>query len=119
MPVFFVTRPVPREWVYEGSPFNFLTVGVESAAEEAKDVAGDNDVGVGGHGVAQQCIGAGLVDEVGINLVPVPLGEGVGFLDHLRTGPIELVRTKVIGAPGSRTSGFASQGSTLWRGNST
>lgn len=61
MPVFFVTRPVPREWVYEGSPFNFVTDGVESAAEEAKDVAGDNDVGVGGHGVAQQCIGAGLV----------------------------------------------------------
>ena len=79
VPVFVVTHTVPRGWSYEGSPFTFVADGVESAVEQAKDVAGGKDVGVGGADVAQQCIGAGLIDEVGIDLVPVLLGEGVRF----------------------------------------
>ena len=30
-PAFIVTHNVPQEWVYEGSPFTFVTDGVESA----------------------------------------------------------------------------------------
>ena len=90
----------PREWTYEGSPFTFVTDGVESAVERAREVAGDKNVGVGGADVAQQCIEAGLIDEVGIDLVPVLLGEGVRFFDRLRSGPIELERTRVVEAPG-------------------
>jgi dihydrofolate reductase len=100
VPVFVVTHEVPREWVYEGSQFTFITDGVESAVELAKEVAGDKNVGVGGADVAQQCIEAGLIDEVGIDLVPVLLGEGVRFFDRLRSGPIELESTSVIEAPG-------------------
>ncbi len=100
VPVFVVTHAVPREWTHEGSPFTFVTDGVERAVEQAKAVAGSKDVGVGGADVAQQCIGAGLIDEVGIDLVPVLLGEGVRFFDRLRTGPIELERTVVVEAPG-------------------
>jgi dihydrofolate reductase len=55
---------------------------------------------VGRADVAQQCIAAGLIDEVGIDLVPVLLGEGVRFFDRLRNGPIELERTRIIEAPG-------------------
>ena len=100
VPVFVVTHTVPREWIYEDSPFVFVTDGVESAVERAKDAAGSKDVGVGGADVAQQCIGASLVDEVGLDLVPVLLGEGVRFFDRLRTGPVQLERTTVIEAPG-------------------
>src|SRR5215217_5033668 len=39
VPVFVVTHTVPQEWVYEGSPFTFVTDGVESAVEQAKAVA--------------------------------------------------------------------------------
>jgi len=100
VPVFVVTHTVPREWAHEGSPFTFVTDGVEKAVEQAKAVAGSKDVGVGGANVAQQCIGARLIDEVGIDLVPVLLGEGIRFFDHLRTGAIELERTMVVEAPG-------------------
>ena len=101
VPVFVVTHAAPREWTHEGSPFTFVTDGVERAVEQAKAVAGSKDVGVGGADVAQQCIGAGLIDEVGIDLVPVLLGEGVRFFDHLgTTAPIELERTMVVEAPG-------------------
>lgn len=100
VPIFVVSHSVPEEWSYEGSPFAFVTDGIESAVERAKHAAGDKDIGVGGADVAQQCIGAGLIDEVGIDLVPVLLGEGVEFFGRLRAGVIELERTRVIEAPG-------------------
>ena len=99
VPAFVVTHTVPQEWVYEGSPFTFVTDGVESAVERAKAVAGDKDVAVGAASIAQQCLQAGLLDEIHIDLVPVLLGDGVRLFDHLGTGPIELQRTRVIEAP--------------------
>jgi dihydrofolate reductase len=41
VPVFVVSHTVPREeWVYERSPFTFVTDGLESALEQAKAIAG-------------------------------------------------------------------------------
>ncbi len=99
VPTFVVTHAVPQEWVYEGSPFTFVTGGVESAVEQAKSVAGDKDVAVGAASIAQQCIRAGVLDEIHIDLVPVLLGGGVRLFDHLGTEPIELESTQVIEAP--------------------
>src|SRR5215203_4588885 len=100
VPTFVVTHTVPQEWVYEGSPFTFVTDGVESAVEQAKAVAGDKDVAVGAASIVQQCIRAGLLDVVHVNLVPVLLGGGVRLFEHLGTTPIDLESTRVIEAPG-------------------
>jgi dihydrofolate reductase len=100
LPVFVVTHSVPHEWVYEGSPFTFVTDGVESAVERATEAAGDKGVGVGGANVAQQSIKAGLIDEIGIDLAPVLLGDGIRFFDNLGDTQIELERTRVVEAPG-------------------
>ncbi|MCA1717178.1 MAG: dihydrofolate reductase family protein [Actinobacteria bacterium] len=100
VPVFVVTHTVPQEWVYEGSPFTFVTDGVESAVEKAKKAAGDKNVAVGAASIAQQCIKAGLLDEIHIDLVPVLLGKGIRLFEHLGPEPIELESTKVIEAPG-------------------
>ena len=100
VPAFVVTHTVPQEWVYEGSPFTFVTDGVESAVEQAKAVAGGKDVAVGAASIAQQCIRAGLLDVVHVNLVPVLLGGGVRLFEHLGTTPIGLESTRVIEAPG-------------------
>jgi dihydrofolate reductase len=100
VPVFVVTHSIPEEWVYEGSPFTFVTDGIESAVERAKSVAGGKDVGIGGANVAQQAIRAGLIDEIGIDLVPVLLGGGVRFFDNLVNVPVKLARTRVVEAPG-------------------
>jgi dihydrofolate reductase len=99
VPDFVVTHTISQEWVYEGSPFTFVTDGVESAVEQAKAVAGDKDVAVGAASIAQQCIKAGLLDEIHVDLVPVLLGDGVRLFDHLGTEPIELESTKVVEAP--------------------
>jgi dihydrofolate reductase len=100
VPVFVVTHAVPQEWDYEGSPFTFVTDGPESAVEQARAVAGNKDVGVIGASLVQQCIRAGLLDEIHIDLVPVLLGDGIRLFDHLGTEPIELESTRVIEGAG-------------------
>jgi dihydrofolate reductase len=100
VPTFVLTHTVPQEWVYEGSPFSFVTDGVESAVEKAKKAAGDKDVAVGAASIAQQCIRAGLLDEIHIDLVPVLLGNGVRLFEHLGPEPIELESTQVIEGAG-------------------
>ena len=74
--------------------------GLESAVAQAKAAAGDKDVGVIGANLVQQCIKAGLLDEIHLDMVPVVLGGGVGLFDHLGTGPIELESTRVIEGAG-------------------
>src|SRR5919107_2427510 len=61
VPVFVVTHAEPEE-VPEGGVYTFVTDGIESALEQAKMAAGEKDVAVmGGAGMGQQYIGAGLV----------------------------------------------------------
>ena len=96
VPAFVVTHAaVPQEWTYEGSPFTFVTDGVESAVEQARAAADDKDVAVGAASIVQQCIRAGLLDEIHVDLVPVLLGDGVRLFEHLG-GPIELERKQVV-----------------------
>jgi dihydrofolate reductase len=105
-PCFIVTHTVPQEWVKQGSPFTFVTDGVESAIRQAKQAAGDKNVAVATASITQQCLKAGLLDEIHIDLAPVLLGEGIRLFDHLGVEPIELERIQVIEAPGVTHLGF-------------
>lgn len=96
VPVFVVSHSVPDGWPRDDAPFTFVTDGVESAVAQAKEVAGDKIVGVGGPNVAQQCLDAGLIDEVHIQLVPVLLGEGIRFFDGVHGAPVALDDPTVI-----------------------
>jgi dihydrofolate reductase len=100
VPVVVVTHRIPQEWVKEGSPFVFVTDGVEHAVAEAKRIAGDNGIAVGAPSIAQQCLKAGLIDEIQIDLVPVLLGQGIRLFDDLGSEPIELECTKITPGPG-------------------
>jgi len=95
-PCFVVTHTVPQEWAKAGSPFTFVTAGVESAVAQAKQVAGDKNVSVGSASIVQQCLKAGLLDEIHIDLAPVLLGSGVRLFDHLGGQPIELENIQVV-----------------------
>ena len=55
---------------------------------------------VGAASIAQQCIRAGLLDEIHVDLVPVLLGGGVRLFEHLGTTPIELESTQVLEGSG-------------------
>jgi dihydrofolate reductase len=105
-PGFIVTHTVPKEWVKQGSPFTFVTDGVESAIRQAKQAARDKDVVVCTASILQQCLKAGLLDEIYIDVTPVLLGRGVRLFDHLGTEPIELESIRAIQAPGVTHLGF-------------
>ncbi len=100
VPCIIMTHKPPQEWIKAGSPFTFVTDGVESAIRQAKAIAGDKDVAVGSATTMQQCIKAGLLDEIHIDLAPVLLGDGVRLFEHLKTEPIELEITRVIEGTG-------------------
>ena len=95
-PHFVVTHTIPQEWVKPGSPFTFVTDGVESAVRQAKAAAGNKNVDLIGASIAQQCLKAGLLDEIQIDLAPVLLGGGVRLFDQLDTAPIELEPLAVV-----------------------
>jgi dihydrofolate reductase len=98
-PAFIVTHNIPQEWVKPGSPFTFVTDGVESAIRQAKEAAGDKDVVICTPSILQQAIKAGLVDEITVDVAPILIGGGVSMFDHLGTGPINLECTRNIQTP--------------------
>lgn len=95
-PTFIVTHHPPQEWLKPGSPFTFVRDGVENAVTQAKQAAGDKDVSISSASIAQQCIQAGLLDEIVIDLAPVLLGGGVRLFDNLGATPLELENIKVV-----------------------
>ena len=105
-PCFIVTHHVPQEWVYAGSPFTFVTDGVESAIRQAKRAAGDKDVVLCTASILQQALKVKLVDEIHIDVAPVLLGKGVRLFDQLGAEPIELENIRTIAAPGVTHLGF-------------
>jgi dihydrofolate reductase len=79
---------------------------VESAIRQAKQAAGDKDLVVCTATILQQCLKAGLMDEIHIDVAPVLLGSGVRLFDHLGTEPIELESIGAVEAPGVTHLGF-------------
>lgn len=105
VPHFIVTHSVPPEWAGEGSPFTFITEGVERAVEMAQQAAGDKDVTVGGTQIVRQCLRAGLLDQIQLDLVPLLLGKGIRLFDNegaapFSNGPVELEIVRVIEGQG-------------------
>jgi len=96
VPIVVVTHKVPQEWINKpGSPFTFVTDGVVSAIEKARQIAGDRSVVVGAPSVVKQCIQAGLMDEIHIDLIPTLLFGGISLFDHLGIQPVDLQITEV------------------------
>jgi dihydrofolate reductase len=96
LPIVVLTHNVPQEWVKEGSPFTFVTDGIESAIEQAKAIAGDKDVAVGTASTLQQALKAGLLDEIHIDLAPVVLGGGVRLFEHFGAAPVQMEQIAVV-----------------------
>lgn len=98
-PCFVLTHNPPApETVRAPSVFTFVSDGIHSAVEQAKAAAGDKVVGVHGASAAQQCLAAGLLDEILVSLAPVLLGSGTRLFEHLG-GQFHLERTNVIATP--------------------
>ena len=102
VPVFVLTHHRRDTIVKQGgTTFTFVTDGVESALEQAREAAGGKDVALaGGARIAQQYLRAGLVDEMLLHVVPVLLGAGTRLFDDLEGVTPGLECTGVVEAPG-------------------
>jgi dihydrofolate reductase len=100
IPAFVVTHQVPDGWPQPGSTVQFVTDGIESAVARAKSAAGPKCVGVHGAHTIQQCLDAGLLDEIHIDLAAVLLGGGVRLFHDLADTPTVLGNPTVVAGVG-------------------
>jgi dihydrofolate reductase len=82
----FILSHYPRDPIAMegGTTFHFVTDGIHSALERARDAAGDLDIKIGG-GVStvRQYLKAGLIDEAHLAFSPVMIGQGEAMFDGL------------------------------------
>ncbi|HEX6229675.1 MAG TPA: dihydrofolate reductase family protein [Solirubrobacterales bacterium] len=102
VPVFVLTHHAREPLAMQGgTTFTFVTDGIESALEQAREAAGGGDVSLGGGAsAAQQYLSAGLLDEFWLNVVPVLLGDGARLFDNGAGAGANLEQVRVIEGPG-------------------
>lgn len=77
-PVFVLTHHARADLPMQGgTTFHFVTGGVDEAVSRAREAAGEKDVSVaGGAATVNQCLAAGVIDELRLHVAPVLLGRG-------------------------------------------
>jgi dihydrofolate reductase len=105
-PIFVLAHTPPAKYPQGNGKlsFTFVTDGIESTVALAKKAAGDKDVQVIGASTIQQCLNAGLCDELQIDITSVILGQGLKLLENIDTDKIKLERIKVEETTPVRTS---------------
>jgi dihydrofolate reductase len=104
VPIFVLTHHPPEQptkGTNENLSLTFVGDGIASAIAQAKAAAGDRNVQViGGANTAQQLLRAGLLDELAVGIVPLLLGAGLRFFEHLEDLQATLELVKTSEAPG-------------------
>jgi dihydrofolate reductase len=102
-PVFVLThRPAERIDKEGGTSYTFITEGIHTAVDRARDAAGDKDVLIaGGLSVAQQALAEQLVDELSMHIAPVLIGSGARLLDNINPKFTRLTRLDTVAGAGA------------------
>ena len=100
VPTFVLTHH-PRESITMegGTVFHFVTDGIHSALERARDAAKGKDIRLGG-GVStvRQYLQAGLIDEMHLTVSPILLGAGENLLAGIDTVSLGYECTEYVGS---------------------
>ena len=99
--MFVLTHEVRSPWERPGgTTFYFVTNGIESALQQAREVAGGKDIRIaGGANAIVQYLNAGLVDEFSIALAPVFFGKGIRLFEGIERRKVALEIVEVIHSP--------------------
>ena len=99
-PVFVLTHHAREPLVLKGTTFTFVTDDLDSAIDDARAAAAEQDVLVaGGADTIDQAIRAGLVDELQLHLAPVLLGAGARLFDGVAPELPRFEISQVIESP--------------------
>jgi dihydrofolate reductase len=99
MPVFVVTHHEREPLTLADTTFTFVTYGIHSALDQAREAAAGKDVLIGGGAdIINQYLAAGLVEELELNVAPLLLGGGARVFEGV--GPdVKLEQVRAIDAP--------------------
>ena len=96
-PVFVLTHRPPDP---PDPAVTFLTGDIGAAVATARSAAGGKNLEILGAGVAGQCLRRGLVDEILVYVLPVLLGDGIGFsspgLGRIDLEPVSSTRSGAV-----------------------
>ena len=98
VPVFVLTHAAPDQPAPGHA--RYITDGIESCVAQAKAAAGGRDILLHGAATAQECLRAGLLDEMELHLIPVLLGQGRRLFEDLPPDHIELELLRALDGPG-------------------
>jgi dihydrofolate reductase len=99
LPLFVVTHRIPDD-VPNDSVYTFVTDGPEAALAQAQAAAGDADVAVmGGPELGRQYLAKGLLDEIGIHIIPILFGSGTPMFSDRIGDHIDLEVAEIVSAP--------------------
>jgi dihydrofolate reductase len=98
VPIFVLTHAAPDE----PAPGNarYVADGIESCVAQAKAAAGGRDILLHRAATAQECLRAGLLDEMELHLMPVLLGQGRRLFEDMPSDHIELELLRDLDGPG-------------------
>jgi dihydrofolate reductase len=98
--VFVLTHQKREPLQLSDTTFTFVNDGPESALEQARAAAGDDEVQIaGGASAIQQYLAGGQLDELFLHVAPVLLGGGVRLFDNLEGAEPKLEPVEVIESP--------------------
>jgi dihydrofolate reductase len=95
VPIFIVARDEPGIDISQWPLVTYVS-DVTSAMRQGKEAAVGRNVLVHGAGVAQLALGAGVLDEIELHVVPVLFGQGRRLFEGLPAAQIELERTRIL-----------------------
>lgn len=100
MPCFVVTHHERQPLTLSDTTFTFVTDGIESALDQARQAADGKDVTVGGGAeIINEYLAAGVVDELELHVVPLLIGAGARLFEGV--GPdLKLEQVRSVEAPG-------------------
>jgi dihydrofolate reductase len=100
-PVFVLSHMRRDPIVMEGgTTYIFMADGIQAALSAAQEAAGQRHVAImGGAHTINQCLAAGLLDELWLHIAPVTIGEGARLFEHvpgLQLDPLEISGTPLV-----------------------
>ena len=98
VPIFVLTHAAPE--VPAPGHARYVTDGIESCVAQAKAAAGGRDILLHGAATAQECLRAGLLEEMELQLMPVLLGQGRRLFDDMPPDHHELELLRAMDGPG-------------------
>jgi len=100
-PVFVVTHEKRDPWERPGgTTFHFVTDGIETALDQAREAASDRDVRIAGGGeTILEYVNALLIDEFSITLSPVLFGSGIRLFEGVDAARVALDPVRAESSP--------------------